>query len=161
MFSELIKITDSEMADRAAAGGWCVDALAENCGASVSTLERFFYERKRQCPRDWMLEERMRRARASLQAGRNVQQAADDAGFKNQHHFSLVFKKVHDYCPKEHKARMEALKKKMENGKLKMARNGSPQSSVLSPQSKVRSPKSAVQSPQSKVRNNGLHQVRR
>lgn len=133
MNEQMLKITDTEMADRAAESGWCINTLARNCGVSVSTLERSFHETKGQCPRDWMLKERMHRARASLEAGRNVQQTAGDLGFKNQHHFSLVFKKFHDYCPKEHKARMEALKK-IEDGKLKMAQNGNPKSKVQSPE---------------------------
>jgi AraC-like DNA-binding protein len=135
MNGQLTRITD--MPDRAAASGWCINELAKSCGVSVPTFERFFHEEKRQCPRDWILEERMRRARTALMDGYNVQETTGRVGYKNQHHFSLVFKKFHSYCPKEHKARMEALKK-IEDGKLKIGQNGNPRSKVRSLKPKVR-----------------------
>jgi AraC-like DNA-binding protein len=131
MFSELIIITDTEMADRAAASGWCVDALAENCGVSVSTLERIFHETKGQCPREWMTAERMRHARQLLERGGRISDVAEVLCYGHPENFCIAFVKYHGYPPREHRP-----------GKWK--EDGSPQSAVRSPKSKVQSPKSPI-----------------
>ena len=113
----LMQIAD--LADRAATAKWCVTALAQNCGVSLPTFERFFHETKKQCPRDWINAEQMRHACVCLMAGRNVFETSDDLGYGSQHSFSLAFKKFHGYPPSLHR-------KRMEDGELKMARTPSP-----------------------------------
>ena len=102
----------ADMAERAAAAGWCITTLAEQNGVSVPTLERFFHDTKQQCPREWINAERMRRACACLMAGRNVQETSGDVGYESQHGFSLAFKKFFGYPPSLHRETME-------NGKWK------------------------------------------
>ena len=97
----------ADMAERAAAAGWCITTLAEQNGVSVPTLERFFHDTKQQCPREWINAERMRRACACLMAGRNVQETSGDVGYESQHGFSLAFKKFHGYPPSLHRKTME------------------------------------------------------
>ena len=87
---------------RAADANWCITTLAKNCHVSISTLERHFQEAMRQCPRDWLNDERMRRARELLCDHTSVKETAILLGYKKQHHFSLAFKKHHGYPPSLH-----------------------------------------------------------
>ena len=109
----LMQIAD--LADRAATAKWCVTTLAQNCGVSVPTLERFFHETKQQNPRDWINAEQMRHACVCLMAGRNVFETSDDLGYGSQHAFSLAFKKFHGYPPSLHRKRMEEAGRKSKN----------------------------------------------
>lgn len=82
-------------------GGWCVATLAKNSGVSVSALERFFKLKFGKCPHEWMEGERLRSAPEKLAGGLSVKETATATGYKNQHHFSAAFKRVHGYPPKE------------------------------------------------------------
>jgi len=88
---------------RAQEAGWGVKTLAENCGVSRRTLERHFLKAIHKTPHAWMKAERNKQARAELQAGTDVKQAAQKLGYKNQHHFAREFKKCSGCCPSEYR----------------------------------------------------------
>jgi len=85
--------------ERAAGVHWCVATLAKQLHVSVSTLERFFHEAMKQCPREWINAERMRRARELLCDHSSVKETAMLLCYQSQHSFSLAFKKYHGYPP--------------------------------------------------------------
>lgn len=94
--------------ERAVKEGWSVVRLAKLCKVSPSTLERHFQEEMGQCPKEWLNDDRMRRARALLSVeGSRVQQTATELNYQNQHHFSRAFKKYHGYPPSEHRKRVK------------------------------------------------------
>ena len=97
----------NDWSERAAAAQWSCAGLAKNCHASLATLERHFQDAMRQCPRDWLNDERMRRARELLCDHTSVKETSILLGYKSQHGFSLAFKKHHGYSPSEHQMRME------------------------------------------------------
>ena len=91
-----------ELRTRAAQARWCVATLARQQGVSLATVERFFHDTLRQCPRAWLAEDRMRCARELLVDGEKVKETARILAYKNQHHFSFAFKKHHGYPPSQH-----------------------------------------------------------
>ena len=149
----LMQIAD--LADRAATAKWCVTTLAQNCGVSLPTFERFFHESKQQCPRDWINAERMRRACELLERRERVNDVARILIYEKSRNFSTAFTKFFGYSPRDYV-------KRMENGGLKMARTPSPlrpgrgQGEVSSVESnfraQLRKPNSAVTSLAAKVR---------
>ena len=136
MNAQMLKITDTDIADRAVKDGWRVSALANSCGVSVPTLERCFHETKGQSPREWMTAERMRRARLLLERGERIKDIAGLLCYGHQRNFATAFTAFHGYPPREHR-----LGKWLVNG--------------------GRTPSPKVQSPKSKVSNNALHQIRK
>ncbi len=109
----MMKITD--WLERAAEAKWCITALAANCNASISTLERHFLEVMQQCPRDWLKAERQRRARDLLCANTSAKEVSILLGYKNQHHFSFAFSKHHGYPPSLHWERVKTGARKAGN----------------------------------------------
>ena len=103
--------------ERARHANWCVATLAKNCGVSPSSLERHFQETLGECPREWLNVERMRQACELLCDHTSAKEAAILLGYRNQHHFSHAFKKLHGYPPSLHS-------KKLEDRELKMAKDG-------------------------------------
>lgn len=88
----------------APAAGWFAAALAEKCGVSLRTLERFFREHMSNSPKAWFAEQRQRRAIELLREGRSIKEVAAMLGYRNQHHFAREFKKYNGYCPSAHSA---------------------------------------------------------
>jgi AraC-like DNA-binding protein len=117
MSRQLTQITD--WSERAAAARWFCAALAEDCQASLATMERHFQETMRQCPRLWLNEERMRRARELLERRERIKDIAVLLCYEHQRNFTTAFTKFHGYPPRLHR-------KKIENRGLKMARTPSP-----------------------------------
>jgi transcriptional regulator GlxA family with amidase domain len=80
---------------------WCVSLLAMHCGVSVRTLELHFHAAKGECPRQWLFEQRMRRAKELLLAGSSVTETALTLGYQydNVTHFSRDYKKCWGHPP--------------------------------------------------------------
>lgn len=110
MSQTMMQITD--WPERAATAQWCIATLAVNCSASLSTLERHFQETMGQCPREWLNNERQRRARVMLCDGASVKETAMSLCYKNQHHFSLAFKTHHGHPPSLHLKKTQSRKTK-------------------------------------------------
>ena len=96
----------AELATRAATTGWCVTALAQSCGVSVPTFERFFHETKQQCPREWINAERMRRACELLERRERIKDIAEGLCYGHSQNFCTAFTKHFGYSPREHLRRM-------------------------------------------------------
>ena len=90
--------------ERAHAANYCVNTLATRCGVSVDTLERFYAERFDSTPKDWLKDERMKRAREFLPVW-TVKETAGRLGFGSSSHFSREFQKINGYSPSQHLAR--------------------------------------------------------
>jgi AraC-like DNA-binding protein len=106
MSRQLTQITD--WSERAAAARWCCAALAEDCQASLATLERHFQEAMRQCPRLWLHEERMRRARELVERRERIKDIAVLLCYEHQRNFTTAFTKFHGYPPSLHWKKMAA-----------------------------------------------------
>ncbi len=85
---------------------WCVNAVAKRCGVSLPTLERHVLAIFGECPRDWLLRERLAKALPRLAEGATIKEVSAQLGYKNQHHFSRVFNKVHGCPPSVYRKRM-------------------------------------------------------
>jgi AraC-like DNA-binding protein len=79
--------------------GYSVSALAEACGVSVRTLERFFLAALGDTPRRWLKRLRMQRAIELLRDGSNISEAAFCLGYEDPSHFSREFKKCYGFPP--------------------------------------------------------------
>ena len=91
MSQRLQRITDWPA--RAHAANYCVHGLAENCGVSLRTLDRHLKLQFGICPKEWLRNLRMRRARELLMNDASVKETAFALGYRNQHHFSREFKR--------------------------------------------------------------------
>jgi len=94
--------------ERAAEARWCCTTLAEDCQASLATLERHFQETMRQCPRLRLNEERMRRARELLERRERIKDIAVLLCYEVQRNFTTGFTKFHGYPPSLHRKKMAA-----------------------------------------------------
>lgn len=101
MNPNLQRITD--WPTRAAAAQWNITTLAANGGVSVTTLERFFHEQQRVCPREWLHAERMRRARELLERHERIKETYKLLGYGHASSFSTAFQKFHGYPPSWHR----------------------------------------------------------
>ena len=111
----LQQITD--WSDRAAAALWCVAGLAEGSHVSIATLERHFHDTLQLCPRAWLTRERLRRAVELLADGSSIKETSRALAYKNQHHFSLAFKKHFGYAPKLHRRQTPDARRQTPNSK--------------------------------------------
>lgn len=68
-------------------------ALAELCGVSMRTLQRYFRERYNQTVSDWLRELRLNEAVTSLRACDSVKEVAFELGYKQPSHFTRDFKR--------------------------------------------------------------------
>jgi len=100
----LQRITD--WPERAAQASWCINQLAEHCHISLATLERHFHKTTGGCPRAWLNNERQRQAGELLGDNASVKETASLLNYNSQQHFSLAFKKHHDYSPNQHRKRL-------------------------------------------------------
>lgn len=53
---------------------WSVSNLAKNCNISTHTLERFFLKELSKSPKDWLSDQRQRRAVELLQPGSTIKE---------------------------------------------------------------------------------------
>ena len=79
--------------------GWHTAILAEKCGVSTRTLERFFQETEGMSPKKWLTGERLRQGKELLQKGLAVKEVAYSVGYKHPTHFSRGFKIQWGCCP--------------------------------------------------------------
>jgi transcriptional regulator GlxA family with amidase domain len=78
---------------------WTVAGLAKERNISTRTLELFFLKHFKQTPKNWMADERQKRAFRLLVDGSSVKETAAELGYKHTQHFSRDFKKHWGYCP--------------------------------------------------------------
>jgi transcriptional regulator GlxA family with amidase domain len=81
---------------------WSSSVLAEKCGVSLRTLERFFLNYSGTNPRAWLDEQRQRRAIELLKHGLSVKEVANQLAYKDQRHFSHAFKRRNGHAPRQH-----------------------------------------------------------
>ena len=80
--------------------GWSVSRMADQCGVSLRTLERYFLKRMGRSPKVWLAEQRFRRATELLRGGCSIKETAMDIGYKYAHHFSRDFKNYRNSFPR-------------------------------------------------------------
>ena len=68
-------------------------ALAEVCGVSMRTLQRYFRAQYNQTVSDWLRELRLNEALNFLKACDSVKEVAFELGYKQPSHFTRDFKK--------------------------------------------------------------------
>ena len=73
--------------------------LARGCGISVRQLERYFLQKHRKTPQQWLDELRQREALPMLQEGFSVKETADALGYQQPHNFCRAFKRFHGIPP--------------------------------------------------------------
>lgn len=74
--------------------------LAELCGVSMRTLQRYFRARYNQTVSDWLRELRLNEALASLKECESVKEVAFDLGYKQPSHFTRDFKRKFGVPPR-------------------------------------------------------------
>lgn len=75
--------------------------LAKLCNVSIRTLERFFYETKATCPKEWLQLQRLMQSKSILLECTSIKEAAQLLGYKHASHFTLDFKKHIGSSPRE------------------------------------------------------------
>jgi AraC-like DNA-binding protein len=85
--------------ERARAGNYRVEAVANECGASTSRLEKFFLLKFGMTPHELFRKSRLKRALKALVKGKAAKEAAFEAGYKQPSHFSREFKRVYGVPP--------------------------------------------------------------
>jgi AraC-like DNA-binding protein len=85
MTSRLDRIRDWALL--AKSSRYSASALAQECGVSPRQLERFFQERMKKSPHQWLRELRMQRAVELLREGSSVKQVAPELCYKDTAHF--------------------------------------------------------------------------
>jgi AraC-like DNA-binding protein len=78
---------------------WSAALLANECGVSLRTLERFFRKQMGNTPKAWLSEQRQKEAAEFLRNGASVKEAAFQFGYRYAHHFSREFKAYWGVCP--------------------------------------------------------------
>lgn len=76
-------------------------ALAELCGVSMRTLQRYFRARYDKTVSDWLRDMRLNEALSSLKVSDSVKEVAFDLGYKQPSHFTRDFKKKFGVPPRE------------------------------------------------------------
>ena len=151
----LQQITD--WSDRAAAALWCVTALAEGSHVSIATLERHFRDTMQHSPRGWLARERLRRAVELLADGCSIKETSSALAYKNQHHFSLAFKKHFGYPPKLHRRQTPDARRQTPNAKRQTpnAKRQTPNAKRQTPNAKKPSKKGGLTNSSTKLTNLG------
>jgi AraC-like DNA-binding protein len=80
---------------------WSAYELAEKCGVSVRTLERYFLESQNKTPKHWLTERRQLQAHRLLSDGFSIKETASQLDYKYSHHFSREFKQHWGICPSQ------------------------------------------------------------
>ena len=76
-------------------------ALAQVCGVSMRTLQRYFRSQYNQTVSDWLREMRLNEALHFLKACDSVKEVAFELGYKQPSHFTRDFKKRFGVPPRE------------------------------------------------------------
>ena len=92
----------------ALAANWCAATLAQNCGVSLRTLERYFLDEMGKCPKVWLSEQRQQWAAKLLQGGSSVKETAALLDYKHPSHLTNGYKKQWGCCPTDKKAPLRA-----------------------------------------------------
>jgi AraC-like DNA-binding protein len=88
-----------ELAKRA---NWSASALAEQCGVSIRTLERYFLRQMGKSPNLWLSEQRQKKAIELLCDGSSVKEVSGILGYKQATNFTRKFKKYWGSSPSLH-----------------------------------------------------------
>jgi AraC-like DNA-binding protein len=94
--------------ERAQAAKWCAATLAQNCGVSLRTLERYFLDEMGKSPKAWLSEQRQLRANELIQAGSSVKETAAHLDYKHPSHLTNGYKKQWGCCPTDKTAPLRA-----------------------------------------------------
>jgi transcriptional regulator GlxA family with amidase domain len=86
--------------ERARQEDYSVRALAASCKVTVRTLQRFFVASFGEPPKRRFQRWRMERARALLNEGKMVKEAATEVLYRSSSHFSGDFKNFYGFNPK-------------------------------------------------------------
>jgi len=97
MNTKLHSIQDWQELSRQA--NWSVTKLAELCNVSARGLELHFRKNFGQTPKNWLAEQRQRRAIKLLRGGSSVKETAGQLGYKHANHLSREFKKYWGHRP--------------------------------------------------------------
>jgi AraC-like DNA-binding protein len=82
------------------AGDVGLEAIAAECGLSTSHFRRAFQQTTKLAPHQWLLNERVERAKAELSVrGRTLSEIAIACGFADQSHFTRVFTRLAGLSP--------------------------------------------------------------
>ncbi|MGZ8920135.1 MAG: helix-turn-helix domain-containing protein [Limisphaerales bacterium] len=76
------------------------NALAELCGVSMRTLQRYFRAQYNQTVSDWLRELRLNEALTSLKDCDSIKEVAFELGYKQPSHFTRDFKKKFGVPPR-------------------------------------------------------------
>jgi transcriptional regulator GlxA family with amidase domain len=79
---------------------WKIETLAQLCGVSIRTLERYFRESMGTSPAKWVRERRIRKGADSLTQS-PVKVAASETGYKYSNNFSRAYRNYWGVNPKK------------------------------------------------------------
>lgn len=88
-----------ELSELAKQANWSAAAMARLCGVSTETLRRHFLAKTGKSTRQWLAEERQRKAAALLRDGSSIKETAVCLGYKQQTNFTRKFKEYWGACP--------------------------------------------------------------
>src|SRR5947208_3017609 len=83
----------------AAKADWSASMLANGCGVSLRTLQRYFGKEMGKSPKVWLAEQRQYQAMELLRKGHSVKELADRLGYEHPTHFSRDFKRYWGCTP--------------------------------------------------------------
>ncbi len=86
---------------RIAKARYCVKALAQNCGASVSTLRDFFHQHFKIAVKKWLEKLRLCEFKFRLRLGERIKEFFDALGYHDAAHASHDFKHAVGLTPRE------------------------------------------------------------
>jgi AraC-like DNA-binding protein len=99
-FTEPWKIDIMEFLEQNFMYDLTMEEIASFTGRSLATFKRDFKKVSSLSPQKWLIERRLKAAFQMIQnEGKRVKDAYLEAGFKNQSHFSLAFKKQYGFSP--------------------------------------------------------------
>ncbi|MFM2296038.1 MAG: hypothetical protein RLZZ350_2451 [Verrucomicrobiota bacterium] len=80
---------------------WSAAGLAKECGVSVRTLHRHFLKHFGRSTKDWLNEQRQRKASALVLEGLSIKETAGTLGYKHQGNLTRKFKQSFGFCPSQ------------------------------------------------------------
>jgi transcriptional regulator GlxA family with amidase domain len=86
MHSRLEQVKDWQAIAKEA--GYKVNSMAALCSVEPRTLERFFYRKFHQAPKQWAKARRLEMAKALIRQGWLHKEVAKELGFSNEGHLS-------------------------------------------------------------------------
>jgi transcriptional regulator GlxA family with amidase domain len=99
MNTRLKNIEKQDWLDLAKKANWSVKGMAKCYKVSVRALELHFRKTMNNTPKQWMSEQRQKRAMELLANGTSPKETAFALGYKHAHHFSREFKRLQGRCP--------------------------------------------------------------